>query len=393
MEKPSLLYASPFPPMKSGISDYSTELVKALDSKFNITLFTDNYDISEIGLNKYPVLRYGVDEIDFNNFDYVIYNIGNNPEYHSYIYGEAVRHPGMVILHDLVIYYLFIGYYNKKGELYSAIYNKLGQGVFQEVKEAIKENGSELLQQKHLASMFPMNKELIQSGNKIMVHSKFALDQILNTGWIDSTKVKHINLIQQIGGNYNKELIDKKNLFKKYNIPEDTFIVSSFGYIAETKLNKEICEVIKKINVNIHKPLCYIMVGSGNYIDNEIDGKNIIKTGYTELNEFNSFIQYSDIVINLRYPSMGETSGAMLRILQLGKCCVTNDGGWFSEIPDTCVCKINVENVEDELYKVLRQLIDNQVERNNIGLNAQDYINDNYNSTLITEQISEFIKE
>ena len=46
MERPSLLYASPFPPMKSGISDYSEELIQDLARKFDITLFTDDYNIS-----------------------------------------------------------------------------------------------------------------------------------------------------------------------------------------------------------------------------------------------------------------------------------------------------------------------------------------------------------
>lgn len=391
MEKPSLLYASPFPPMKSGISDYSTALVKALDSKFNITLFTDNYVLEEKNMKKYPVVRYGVDKINFDHYDYIIYNIGNNPEYHSYIYEAALKHPGMIILHDFVIYYLFIGYYKQKNELYSSVYSKLGHEDFQKIKDAVKQNGIDLLQQKHLTSILPMNKEIIESNNKIMVHSKFSYEKLIATGLIERKRVAHINHIQLLEDDFQKETIERRALFKKYNIPLDTIIISSFGYIAETKLNKEVCKVVRAINENSDIKVCYVMVGAGEYADAEIDGKNAIKTGYTELDEFNSFVQYSDIIVNLRYPSMGETSGSMLRILQLGKCCVTNNGGWFSEIPDTCVCKIDVENVEAELKKTLSELITNKKRREIVGINAQEYIQDNYNAHKITQQIWDFV--
>ena len=49
MKKPSLLYASPFAPMKSGISDYSEILVYALKNEFEITLLIDDYKLENMG--------------------------------------------------------------------------------------------------------------------------------------------------------------------------------------------------------------------------------------------------------------------------------------------------------------------------------------------------------
>ena len=42
----------------------------------------------------------------------------------------------------------------------------------------------------------------------------------------------------------------------------------------------------------------------------------------------------SDVVVNLRHPTMGETSGSVVRGLSLGKPLVVSDVGWFSELPD-----------------------------------------------------------
>ena len=104
MKKPKMLYASPLQPMRSGISDYSEVLITALSKQFELTLLTDDYELNSGYLkNNFPVLKYGKHQVDFENFDYLVYNKGNNPEYHDFIYEVCLEHPGMVILHDVVL--------------------------------------------------------------------------------------------------------------------------------------------------------------------------------------------------------------------------------------------------------------------------------------------------
>lgn len=389
MNKPRLLYASPFPPKQSGISDYSVVLVDALSKYFDITLFIDDYSITEESLKVYDVVRYGIDYIDYDSFDYIIYNIGNQPDFHSYIYETALKHPGLIILHDMVVYYLFVGYYQRKGELYSAVYSKQGLDDFLTVKRAVKKDGPALLEQKHMASLLPFNKEILNSGNRIMVHSEYAKKHILDMGYIQPENIVHINHLSLV--DESESFIDKKTLFKKYGVPEDAIVISSFGFIAETKMNYEVCVAIKELSKTIGRKLCYVMVGEGSYVDDQLEKGLIIKTGYTELQEFNSFIYHSDIVINLRNPSMGETSGAMIRILQMGKPCITNNGGWFSELPDECVRKVDVNNIQSELENAIMDLVSDDDDREQLGNAAQRYIEDNYRGNIIAEQIYDFM--
>src|SRR5512147_902004 len=107
MAKPTLLYASPFPPQQSGISAYSAALVRALAAHFDVTLLTDDYAITDVGLAlDFPRIRHGRDRIDPRRFAHRLYNIGNQPYFHGFIYEQALAHPGVVILHDVVLYYL-----------------------------------------------------------------------------------------------------------------------------------------------------------------------------------------------------------------------------------------------------------------------------------------------
>ncbi len=51
-------------------------------------------------------------------------------------------------------------------------------------------------------------------------------------------------------------------------------------------------------------------------------------------------------IVNLRSPTMGETSGTAIRALSLGKPLVVSDVGWFSELPDEVAIKVPVDDEE-----------------------------------------------
>ena len=384
MKKPRLLYASPFPPQKSGISDYSVVLVKALSRFFDITLYTDNYEISEKSLFGYVVLKHGVDSIPFDDFDYILYNMGNNAEFHSYIYEAALAHPGVVILHDFVLYHFISGYYSKN--LYSTIYNMCGIDELCKIKAATKEGRrNDVL----VAADMPLNDELLASGNGFLVHSMYAYNQAVSRR--KDLRINKINMIMQMEEGHGS--IDRKELYEKYGIPEKSTLICSYGNIIATKKIRETCTVVSKLIHSKNRNICYVMVGAGSLADDLlVDGK-IIKTGYCSLEEFDSFVEYADITINLRTPSMGETSAALLRILQAGKACIINGGGWFSEIPEECVYRIDIDDVEKKIENALCNLLDNDEMRIQMCENAKKYIEKEYRTEVIIEQIKNFITE
>jgi glycosyltransferase involved in cell wall biosynthesis len=59
-----------------------------------------------------------------------------------------------------------------------------------------------------------------------------------------------------------------------------------------------------------------------------------------------SLMAACDVLVNLRYPTMGETSGSVIRALALGQALVVSDVGWFSELPDDAVLKVPVDDYE-----------------------------------------------
>ncbi len=386
MSKPTLLYASPMPPKESGISDYSVILVKALAEKFDITLYIDNYEMDAPSLKDFPVLKHGVDKVDFDKFDHILYNMGNNYVFHQYIYEAALEHPGVIIQHDMVIFHYVYGYYlNVKKSLYSSLYSKFGIDAFTAIKHATEDHNISV----DLASNLPLNDELLKSGNRFIVHSEYSRNKILDTGYIKEEDIEHINLIEQMED--DEKFIDKDTLYKKFGIDKDAIVVIALGNIIATKKNIETCKAIKAISEKTDKKICYVMVGKGDYADDYLEDGLIIKTGYTELDEFNSFVKHSDIIVNLRYPSLGETSAAMLRSLQMGKPIVTNNGGWFTELPDDVVAKIELDNIEKNLTEKLNELISNEDARKTLGDKAMEYVEKECSKKIIAEKFYNYL--
>src|SRR6202008_4628716 len=95
---------------------------------------------------------------------------------------------------------------------------------------------------------------------------------------------------------------------------------------------------------------------------------------YAPIEDFNGFIGACDIVLNLRYPTVGENSGTLMRALGMGKAVVVSDVGSFAEFPDEVCLKAPVDASEEEhLYEYLNLLCSRPEVRRGLGERARDW--------------------
>ena len=79
-------------------------------------------------------------------------------------------------------------------------------------------------------------------------------------------------------------------------------------------------------------------------------------TGYIDEIDFFRYLKAADVVVNLRYPTAGETSGTLIRTLGAGKPVIVSDFGQFADFPeDICLKVAPGENEERDLYSVSAQ--------------------------------------
>jgi glycosyltransferase involved in cell wall biosynthesis len=375
---PSLLYASPFPPQRSGVSSYSRQLVDELSRFFRVTLLTGGIGVDVQDLQPhFPVLRYGEDALDFAAFDHVLYNVGNNPAYHSYIYDAFIHHPAPIILHDVVLYYLTVGFYRNHPGFYSRLYQLGGAPAVAAVKDARKENADLLfLPQAH---QLPLNAEFLYNAPRVFVHSRYARDRIR------PARRGPIHCIPMPAPATRPG--NPGYLRSHHGIPDDALVIGSFGVIAPTKQNHVTCEALPGLQKFTSRPIYHVLVGSGDSADAYL-GPRIIRTGYLDDGDYGAVLNRCDLVVNLRHPTMGETSISLIHAMAAGKGCVVSDHAWFSELPNDVVVKIPHRDPVHELIAVLEPLLTHPEDLVELGSRARAHITRHHSPCRTAEEIA-----
>jgi len=396
--KKKIAFFTPLPPIQSGISDYSADILKYLSKYFDIDVFIDDGYKAEI------MLPSNVTVMSHNKFsgntEYtdIVYQMGNS-EYHYYMYSYINKYSGTVVLHD----------YNLHGAVQHKCLFKEKNNISGYEKYLLEDYPKDVVSTylRELQSgkrglaihELELNGFVLNRANKIIVHSDENKTKVLQKNI--ARIVKKINSYAII-----EDLVDNRTLKEKKNINSETVVLACFGHVHETKRAIPVLKAFIKLKRKYDVQLIFVGKLSESVkeefynilaINNLMN--DVLVTGYIELDEFIEYIDITDICINLRYPYNGETSGSLMRILAKGKCVLVNDIGSFGEIPDEACMKLpNVRNITineeiDAIYDGVKFLIDNPQKKKMIEKNARRYAEENLDIELVCDQYAEFITD
>ena len=112
---------------------------------------------------------------------------------------------------------------------------------------------------------------------------------------------------------------------------------------------------------------------------------------YAPIEDFNGYLAACNAVLNLRYPTVGETSGTLLRALGMGKPVMISQVGAFSEYPDSISLKVPVDASEEEhIYEYLKLLIERPEVGRALGLHARAWVERECNWPSVAERYAAF---
>ena len=132
-----------------------------------------------------------------------------------------------------------------------------------------------------------------------------------------------------------------------------------FGYIGHNRCLDTICELIKgRTDIRLHLAG---QIGPPELQDAiaalKRDGCPIVDHGFVEEGALDKLIQESDLVLNLRHPTMGEVSGSQLRIFANAGLSVVCDTGWYGGLPEEVVFKIKPDRIRRELPALIDKIV------------------------------------
>lgn len=385
-----IAYFSPFNPIKSGISDFSEELILELGKECEIAIFASNGTVSNEIINKqftiYDMKDYYNEELRAQ-FDVAIFHIGNSYLYHNEIVEIFLQYGGVLEIHDIAMHHFLAE-------------ATVAQGKCDEYVEAMSYchgNRGRQTALEFLAGKIPppwecdslnynVIKCYIDRADAIIVHSDLAY-QIVK-GIKPNSHIQKIQLhTPELHLSSKAEMHEVR---RQLDIEEDKLIIGAFGYASKEKRIIQILEALslfKRINDNF----CFYIVGRVAGIDIESELKrldlvdSVIVKGFVELDTFKKYMKACNVAFNLRYPTQGESSASLVRLLGMGKSVFVTDVGTFSEYPDDVVFKVSYgENEVKEIYEGLLKFSDKAdfysnnayryaLENNNIITNAKKY--------------------
>jgi glycosyltransferase involved in cell wall biosynthesis len=342
-----LAYFSPMPPEQSGIADYSALLLPALRERIDVT-----------------VVRRGRKSAPRGN-DVALYHVGNNPDAHAWIVDALRKRPGVVVLHDFVLHHLVAGmtvgrrdghgYLDLMEHEHGVVGRLLAHGVLDKRIPPLWESRP---------ADFPLPTFVLEHATALIVHSHYVRDHARSAGFDGPIAV-----------------IPHPAWPPPDVAPERAAagtVVGCFGVVNASKRIPELLRATAAVRQE-HPELTLLLVGStspGFDLDRRLqrlglDDAGLVREGWVDETRLWALMAGSDVLVNLRYPTMGETSGSVIRGLSLGKPLVVSDVGWFSELPDDVALKVPAD--EDEvatLTAALELLAARPDVRDTMGSNA-----------------------
>ncbi|KTG26523.1 glycosyl transferase family 1 [Idiomarina sp. WRN-38] len=387
-----LAFFSPLPPERSGISDYSAELLPELSKYYDIEVVVEQEKISDNWIiENCPK----VSHVDFLKkaleYDRIIYHFGNS-QFHAYMLPLIESAPGVVILHDFFLSGLaaYNGEYANSPLYYlKTLYSCHG---YQAVHRYFHNDDT--------AWVYPCNKLPISHAKGVIVHSDFSIN--LASEWYGqdvANKWKIIPLLRK-PGKINSEA--KNSIRKGLGIDENAFLICSFGMIGKPKLNHRLLASWVESKLSEEKNCILLFVGEnepgeyGQFMKSEIEKSGFedrIKiTGWADSETFVQYLLAADIGVQLRGMTRGETSAAVLDCMNYGLATIVNENGSMSDLKEKSIIKIPDKFTNKDLKDALELLWQDDSLRRETANNARATILENHSPSICAQLYADAIE-
>jgi FkbM family methyltransferase len=367
-KRPRLAYVSPLPPARSGIADYSAELLPELARHYDIDVIVHQTELSDPWIQANCAIRdVAWFEANAGRFDRVLYHFGNS-DFHHHMFGLLERHPGVVMLHDFYLSGIIahMEWHHGERHLWSrALYAAHGYDAL-----ARRFAGGP---EAEVVFAYPCNLDVLRQARGVIVHSDYS--RRLAHRWCGEKIAAGIAQLPLLRA--APPALDRAAARQALGISARDFVVCSFGLLGPIKLNDRLLAAWQLSEASRDPQARLIFVGEnepGAYGDKmsaaiaAAEGRERISiTGFASAEAYRLHLAAADVAVQLRTNSRGETSAAVLDCLNYGLATIANSHGAMADLPGDVLVRIADCFTDQELAAALDGLYRDPSRRAELG--------------------------
>jgi len=312
--------------------------------------------------------------------DALIYQIGNSYDYHCGGLHWLASLPGIVCLHDFVVAHLFAGWAEtRRAQAHQVLCSWYGEPVARTFFSA--RDHREFIDT--ASRDHPMTEWICAMAHGVISHSRWGMPRVAQScagplrvvplpynAPSAQSAVEHShrdNLVQilTVGhANANKRIESVIRAIGSSAVLRDRVRYQLCGCI-DPRYAMELARLARSLDVRLT-------------ISGEIEDIGLQLT----MND-------ADIVCCLRWPSLEAASATAIEGMLYGKAVVVTDTGFYSELPNDCVCKISITDEVAELRTVLERLVADPSARRAMAARSQLWAESTYTAANYARQLVE----
>ncbi len=368
---------TPLSPKMSGIADFAEQLLLNLSADTEVECFTEDYELAHpIVRERIPIFPHWTFPSRHSRrpFDVILYEVGNN-DLHAYMLPYLECHTGVIDLHD----YSLTGMFQYLARHFG--WGPEAQRWFAREMKVPEDHGtcSQLLAtDPHKVTM---TRWLAGQSQAVIVHSQWLLQQVLSIVG-NSTPVSYVPLGVDLGM-VRAPRAPRAELRRKYHISDDGFAIACVGVVNRLKRIPVVLEAFREFHAIFPNSYLVFVGPADRLVLREMTqltaayrlNHAVRLLGHRPLNELYEVLDLCDAVVNLRYPTLGESSATLVAALAMGKPTLITPHAAFAEYPDNVCLKVPVGRREKQvLLRYLGDLYENPRWRAELGENAKKHV-------------------
>jgi len=322
-------FFSPLPPAPTGVADYSTALLTELRKHGEVVVGAQDADVA-------------------------LYHIGNN-HLHREIYRRALASPGVVVLHDAALNHFFLGSLDQAAYVEEFVFNygEWNRGLAEDLWANRARSAAD-----PRYFEYPMLKRLVAASRTVIVHNP-AAGHIVQQHIPEAherqariVEIPHLFVPPKL-----PPAVDTLRFRAELGLGPRTLLAGVFGHLRESK---RLCAILRTMDRLWKSGVDVKLLVQGSFASSDLEravtpllenNPRILRIGHLAEADFWRWAAATDVCINLRFPSAGETSGIAIRMMGIrepggneagiGKTVVFSAGEEVSRYPENACLRVD----------------------------------------------------